>query len=290
MKKTSFQLNPTATEFVPSFVMNSSSSANNNSNNTYKQSSYNNSNQRYQNSHYNNYNNYNYHNNHNYHHNRSNNNHFRNNNYHYHSNQHHQSNNYYHNNNYYYNNHNNSNDVDPIELEARVKYFLKSFFKKYSKLNFIQIFIKCEAVIEILQDDQIRDQLNPVSRFQENRNENNNSDEQNESNEPGLDDEEDLEEMLAMQEECRLEMMKFYIQSQNPNLFEELYHDVSYPEGVKKDEKTSNNNENTQASDTTSDSEKYSSKDLKEYVNSKSEESIVQEKLSNLELNDENKS
>lgn len=96
--------------------------------------------------------------------------------------------------------------------------------------------------------------------------------------------------MLAMQEECRLEMMKFYIQSQNPNLFEELYHDVSYPEGVKKDEKTSNNNENTQASDTTSDSEKYSSKDQKEYVNSKSEESIVQEKMSNLELNDVNKS
>ena len=41
-------------------------------------------------------------------------------------------------------------------------------------------------------------------------------------------------EMMAMQEECRLEMMKFYIQSQNPNLFEEIYHDVSYPEGVKK--------------------------------------------------------
>lgn len=36
--------------------------------------------------------------------------------------------------------------------------------------------------------------------------------------------------MMAMQEECRLEMMKFYIQSQNPSLFEEIYHDVSYPD------------------------------------------------------------
>ena len=43
-------------------------------------------------------------------------------------------------------------------------------------------------------------------------------------------DEEDLLEMMAMQEECRLEMMKFYIQSQNPSLFEEIYHDVSYPD------------------------------------------------------------
>jgi len=41
-------------------------------------------------------------------------------------------------------------------------------------------------------------------------------------------------EMMAMQEECRLEMMKFYIQSQNPSLFEEIYHDVSYPDAVKK--------------------------------------------------------
>ncbi len=50
----------------------------------------------------------------------------------------------------------------------------------------------------------------------------------------GPDDEEEMMEMMAMQEECRLEMMKFYIQSQNPNLFEEIYHDVSYPEGMKK--------------------------------------------------------
>ena len=40
--------------------------------------------------------------------------------------------------------------------------------------------------------------------------------------------------MMAMQEECRLEMMKFYIQSQNPTLFEEIYHDVSYPDAAKK--------------------------------------------------------
>ena len=39
--------------------------------------------------------------------------------------------------------------------------------------------------------------------------------------------------MLEMQEECRLEMMKFYIQSQNPSLFEEIYHDVSYPDAKK---------------------------------------------------------
>jgi len=43
-------------------------------------------------------------------------------------------------------------------------------------------------------------------------------------------------EMFAMQEECRLEMMKFYIQSQNPALFEEIYHEVSYPDQAKKAE------------------------------------------------------
>ena len=45
-----------------------------------------------------------------------------------------------------------------------------------------------------------------------------------------FDDEEEMFEMMAMQEECRLEMMKFYIQSQNPGLFEEVYHGVSYPD------------------------------------------------------------
>ncbi len=45
-----------------------------------------------------------------------------------------------------------------------------------------------------------------------------------------FDDEEEMLEMMAMQEECRMEMMKFYIQSQNPGLFEEVYHGVSYPD------------------------------------------------------------
>ena len=41
-------------------------------------------------------------------------------------------------------------------------------------------------------------------------------------------DDEDLFEMLEMQEECQNEMMKLYFQSQNPELFENLYNDVSY--------------------------------------------------------------
>jgi len=59
------------------------------------------------------------------------------------------------------------------------------------------------------------------------------TDQQN-NDEGQYDDEEEMLEMMAMQEECRLEMMKFYIQSQNPTLFEEIYHDVSYPDAVKK--------------------------------------------------------
>ena len=43
--------------------------------------------------------------------------------------------------------------------------------------------------------------------------------------------------MMAMQEECRMEMMKFYIQSQNPNLFEEMYHGVSYPDAMKPEDR-----------------------------------------------------
>ena len=35
-------------------------------------------------------------------------------------------------------------------------------------------------------------------------------------------------QMLEMQEECRMEMMKYYIQAQNPELFEEVYFGVSY--------------------------------------------------------------
>ena len=45
---------------------------------------------------------------------------------------------------------------------------------------------------------------------------------------------------MAMQEECRLEMMKFYVQSQNPKLFEEIYHDVSYPDNKLKELRASN--------------------------------------------------
>ncbi|CAF1139327.1 unnamed protein product [Brachionus calyciflorus] len=95
-------------------------------------------------------------------------------------------------------------DVDPFEMEAR-----------------------CEAVVEILQDDRVRDHLNPAAASQQT----NSIQSQNfEESQDQLDDEEDMMEMMAMQEECRLEMMKFYIQSQNPNLFEEIYHDVSYPD------------------------------------------------------------
>lgn len=40
-------------------------------------------------------------------------------------------------------------------------------------------------------------------------------------------------QMLEMQEECRMEMMKYYIQAQNPELFEEVYFGVSYePEQI----------------------------------------------------------
>lgn len=137
---------------------------------------------------------------------------------------HNQNNNYYGNNNGYnnyygnnnYNNHHQQQqnyDVDSFELEAR-----------------------CDAVIEILQDDKIRDQLNPNSEegvaepvpSQQQLNNKSNTN----NPEPELDDEEEMAEMMAMQEECRLEMMKFYIQSQNPALFESIYHDVSYPEAA----------------------------------------------------------
>lgn len=50
---------------------------------------------------------------------------------------------------------------------------------------------------------------------------------QDQSGEP---DEDEMLEMMAMQDECRMEMMKFYIQSQNPELFSDIYHDVSYPD------------------------------------------------------------
>ena len=33
-----------------------------------------------------------------------------------------------------------------------------------------------------------------------------------------------------MQEECRREMMKTYVQANNPGMFEEIYHNVAYPD------------------------------------------------------------
>jgi hypothetical protein len=129
-------------------------------------------------------------------------------------NHHHQNNHYGSNNGYHggYNNHQQHQqtyDVDPFELEAR-----------------------CGAVIEILQDDKIRDQLNPQSNYADTGEDFNQAELNNQNADPQLDDEEEMAEMMAMQEECRLEMMKFYIQSQNPTLFEEIYHDVSYPEAA----------------------------------------------------------
>ena len=91
-----------------------------------------------------------------------------------------------------------------------------------------------------MQDENIRDQLNPPSRFEPtppaptHQTSSNSNYYYDDSQEPPCDDEEEMLEMMAMQEECRLEMMKFYIQSQNPSLFEEIYHDVSYPDAIKK--------------------------------------------------------
>lgn len=82
-------------------------------------------------------------------------------------------------------------------------------------------------MIEILQDDKIRDQLNPQAEQGGEHAQGVQADE----NDPEC-GEDEMEEMMAMQEECRLEMMKFYIQSQNPALFEEIYHDVSYPDAA----------------------------------------------------------
>lgn len=120
------------------------------------------------------------------------------------------------------------------------------------------IFIKkCEAVVEILQDDRIREHLtneppaneqqavqqlsNQMSNELHVSNNNNNrggrrgggggGGDQDDQDQSGEIDEEEMFEMMAMQEECRMEMMKFYIQSQNPELFSEIYHDVSYPDG-----------------------------------------------------------
>lgn len=235
MSQKSTSLNPSASEFVPNFAMPNMSNLSlndntqeeqtyqpqgrqhyhhQNNNNYYNQQDYySNQNQQPQQFYGQNYNtshrhsyNPNYRGNnyrHNYRHNHNNNYYGNNSGY----------NDYYGNNNYHNNHQQQQNyDVDSFELEAR-----------------------CEAVIEILQDDKIRDQLNPNSeegnetvsnQQQSNKNSNTNNPE------PELDDEEEMAEMMAMQEECRLEMMKFYIQSQNPALFESIYHDVSYPEAA----------------------------------------------------------
>ena len=37
-------------------------------------------------------------------------------------------------------------------------------------------------------------------------------------------------EMLDMQEECQREMMKTYVQANNPTMFEEIYYNVAYPD------------------------------------------------------------
>lgn len=95
-------------------------------------------------------------------------------------------------------------------------------------------------MIEILQDDQVRDHLNPSEKYPDHaehaNNPYSNGNANYEDNLDQCDDEEEMLEMMAMQEECRLEMMKFYIQSQNPKLFEDIYHDVSYPDSVKPSE------------------------------------------------------
>lgn len=58
----------------------------------------------------------------------------------------------------------------------------------------------------------------------------------NQPDQSGEPDEDELLEMMAMQDECRMEMMKFYIQSQNPELFSDIYHEVSYPDEPLKSE------------------------------------------------------
>lgn len=240
MSQNSTSLNPGASEFVPNFSMPNMSNLSLNDNSqqqSEEQQTYQppvQENTRYQNNHHNNYHHHqqqNYYHqhqhqqqhppqrlygqNHNTSHRHSYNPNYRGNNY---RPNYRRENNHHHNNNYNnYNNHHNQGynqgyhqqqqqpgDVDTFELEAR-----------------------CEAVIEILQDDKIRDQLNPQAQQGGDHDQGVSGD----ANGPEC-DEDEMEEMMAMQEECRLEMMKFYIQSQNPALFEEIYHDVSYPDAA----------------------------------------------------------
>lgn len=99
-------------------------------------------------------------------------------------------------------------------------------------------------MVEILQDDRIRDQLNPDV---DNQQSNFQFQQQDFSdNLENCEDEEEMLEMMAMQEECHLEMMKFYIQSQNPKLFETIYHDVSYPDAIKSQDQEQNQVEQAQ--------------------------------------------
>lgn len=57
----------------------------------------------------------------------------------------------------------------------------------------------------------------------------NNNEGQDDDYDGHLNDDE-LLEMLEMQEECRREMMKTYVQANNPGMFEEIYHNVAYPD------------------------------------------------------------
>jgi hypothetical protein len=92
-----------------------------------------------------------------------------------------------------------------------------------------------------LGDEKIREHLNPVSQYGNDPDSAVDSNKYNDHfEEEPCEDEEEMMEMMAMQEECRLEMMKFYVQSQNPKLFEEIYHDVSYPDNKLKELRASN--------------------------------------------------
>ena len=98
--------------------------------------------------------------------------------------------------------------------------------------------------MEILQDERVRgmvagleaeqpsepSQSNQQASVQQLSQQMSNDLNLNQPDQSGEPDEDDLLEMMAMQDECRMEMMKFYIQSQNPELFSEIYHDVSYPD------------------------------------------------------------
>ena len=98
-------------------------------------------------------------------------------------------------------------------------------------------------------DEKIREHLNPVSQYGNDPDSAVDTNKYNDHfDEEPCEDEEEMMEMMAMQEECRLEMMKFYVQSQNPKLFEEIYHDVSYPDNKLKELRTNENSAAMQSS------------------------------------------